>query len=161
MHERNPILELARACMEKSSGDPKGAAKLMRQKIDRNARLRDALLEPLVDAAIWQAIRRVLRATRQRCAGIPTDPGINGIRGVAEYVERCLLDFPLASGMQLRHATRKELAESVANYEGLAAGNAFQARWLGRILALLPDDQTRVEDVVSEEEAQRIREESV
>lgn len=60
------------------------------------------------------------------------------------------LDWPVRDGVPLRNATRATLDESSRNYLVHAKTYTARGRLLGEISKRLPDDQTRVADVLSE-----------
>jgi hypothetical protein len=106
----------------------------MRLRIDEDSELRDAILAPLIDGAIWDLIRAA--AHRTRSAWVQTDEAIAGATNAAIRLRAAaasLYEWPLPGGMQLGKASREQVAEGAALYEQNASRNAARAKWLRAI----------------------------
>jgi len=151
---RSEINQTAKACLERAKGDWHSAARRMKRAVNADAKLKRLLLDPMIDAAIWQAIKLAGRnGRRQIMAGVNPD-NTNGLDLMAAAErERHLLDFTLRNGLKLRDAKRPDVIEAADFYAVSASTQALRGRWLYAIGARLPDDEKAVGDVCTEEAA--------
>ena len=156
MKSSNPTLDhIAALCLENAEGEWQTAALAMRVEIDSNLELREELLAPLISGAIWDRIRKAARNDRRKC--LQPNVGEDNTDGLKAMARRTLLDFPLREGTRLGDATRPEVAEAADWYGVLAKTNGTNATWLKSVARALPDDEKTVSDVLSEDQARRLR----
>lgn len=153
----------AREALEKAGGDWSKAAKIFRGWLDNDRGLYNDLTLPLVDKAIWAAIRLA--------AGGPRRPiwerGKNPVKfdwpdakpdrarkdgALAMVAETHLMMFPLQGGLVLGDATRPQVTESCEMYGKMAAGNAVKARWLSLVASKLRGDTKTVAQQLKEQD---------
>jgi hypothetical protein len=79
--------------------------------------------------------------------------------GTVRVIAASILDMPLADGTKLRDATRFEVVEAAERYRNLSSTMAHRARWLEAIAERVPDGR-RIGDVLTDDAAQRIYEET-
>lgn len=70
------------------------------------------------------------------------------------------LKFPLAGGIPLGDAVADDLRRQIDFHSAMEAGNARQKRWHEKILKRLPDDETPVGKVLTEQELADLHEEA-
>ncbi len=57
---------MAQQCLRQAGADKAKATELLRKRVEANAELKSALVEPLIDRAVAEAINRVARKTRSK-----------------------------------------------------------------------------------------------
>ena len=148
------INEMAQACLERAKGDWHSAARRMKRAVNADEKLKRLLLEPLIDVAIWEAVRLAGRQTRSKIMRGASPDNTNGLELMASATrDRCLLDFTLRNGLKLRDAHRPDVIEAADHYAVNSITMGIRGRWLHAIVRRLPDDQKSVGDVCTEEAA--------
>lgn len=131
---------IARKCLAAAYGDRVKAAADLKSKMRYDHALRDAVLEPYEESAVWEMIR--IAALSERTAIIAANMGkderIEGLQAMAEENARSFLDWPLSCGKFLGDALRVEVEAEAALYRRQARSEIVRARWLDKIAALLP-----------------------
>jgi hypothetical protein len=155
MRETNRLNRIAAECLRESDGDWEAAALAMRKQIDSKPRLRTELMKPLIAGAIWDRIRFAAHEDRKKC--LRPDAGEDNTDGLEAMARRTLLDFQLRGGTRLGDATRPEVTEAADWYGTLARTNGANAAWLKSVARALPDDEKLVSDVLTEDQARRLR----
>jgi hypothetical protein len=121
--------------------DVQKATAHMLASVRASRKLRDALTEPLLRSACYDAIRAAYRRERRV---IWTAPGYDASQGAdraVSYAQASLLDFRLPHGTRLGDATRADIAEAEGLYRAQADDMAHKGRWLALIAQGLPADQ--------------------
>jgi len=139
------IHEKAMEALRETQGDRVKAAALFRQWVEEDEALYRELLEPLVNDAIWQAIRlagRVMRTEVWSVQPLPSERGprgsVAGLVAMAETRMQSLLDdFRLPSGIALGDATIEHVVAAAMFYHGQARGNKVKARFLDLVGAAM------------------------
>lgn len=143
------------------------AAKMFRRWLDNDTKLYKELAEPMIDKAIWAAIRAAAYADRVTIIGSVKSPGrFEWPEGkpdraakdgtLALVAETHLMMFPLQGGLVLGDATRPEVQETRELYEKMAAGNAVKGRWLALVCSKLPSDTKTVAKQLKEEDLRKL-----
>jgi hypothetical protein len=158
----------AREALEKAKGDWPKAAKLFRGWIDNDRGLYEALVLPMIDKAIWTAVRHAARDIREPI----WERGKNPARfdwpdakpdrakkdgALAMVAETHLMMFPLQGGLVLGDATRSQVTESREMYGRFASGNLAKERWLALIEAKLKGDTKTVAMQLKEEDLRKLQ----
>lgn len=158
-HDRSRarVRQVADECIEEVGGDWTAAADRFRQRLDSDRELYDELVAPLIEGAIWDAIRGASSRQRRRfCEESAPAHGSEGAEALARANERDLLDYPLTGGVRLGDATRDVLIEQIALHRAQARGNLIAATWLRKIADVLKDDE-RVGDRFDHERLAKLR----
>lgn len=142
------ITSTAREALTQAEGDWALAAQIMREWVEEDAELREALTEPLLAKAIWAAISSCARtdrtkfhahATATHADRTTTDDGLTLLAN--DHFDSLLL-FPLRGGKPLGQATREEVLESAEFYLAQAKTNAIRGRWLNAVAARMNESKT-------------------
>lgn len=147
------ISDVARESLDTADGDWKVAAGLMRDRVSEDAALRDVLFAPLMDSAIWTAIRTEALATRRayHVAGLRNHADRNvaddGIARLAESNALSLLDFPLRGGLRLGDATHAEVMEAAVDYLKRGRTIMVRGKWLMAVAHIIASGGTVAEKV--------------
>lgn len=166
----NPVQERAIVALRAVDGDRQKAAQLFRQWVEEDKALFEQLLHPLLDQAIWNAIRQATRTARKDAwendcdltiAPLPSEmsraDSVAGLEAMAETTAHSLLDsFPLPSGKWLGDATRDEMLEAITFYHKQAHGNKVKAVFLEMVLKAM-GNAARVRDRVDEQRVRALR----
>jgi len=152
------VLEKAREAMDRSKGDREAAKRLLRKWVDDDAKVRSALIAPLIDGAIDQAIRNAchgIRAALITRADRGTVPDDVGLRIRAMHNLEGLLSYPLPGPHQnkcLGEAVKAEIAEAANYHAGQRRGHGAKERWFRLIHQALKDSQKPVKRQLSNED---------
>lgn len=150
------VRSIAREVLEEADGNWEKAARLFRLRLDKDSALYRAIVEPLIQGAIWQHIRSVAHSDRAHVWHRAPKPDRNIADGgqvrAARLVAARLMDFTLWGGRRLGDATRPELVEVIEKYESDAKANGERARWLTLVAERLKDDKTTVAKALKEKD---------
>lgn len=149
----DPVADAARSAMDRAKGDLTAAAVAMEAAVRQDAKLREALTEPLLAGACMDAVRRIMHERRRSIWSGPKDSGIVGrtppavdVAGqasrVAQLAAGTLLMFPLPGGKRLAEATRDDVTKAAGFYDAQAKDMGVKARWLSLIAQSIPADKT-------------------
>ena len=152
---KQTLNQIATQCLDEAEGDWQAAATAMRAEIDSDEVLSAELLRPLISGAIWDLIRHAAHRDRKKC--LQPDAGEDNTDGLKAMARRTLLDFQLRDGKRLGDATRPDVIQAADWYGVLARTNGINATWLSAIVKKLPDDEKLVSDVLTEEQARKLR----
>lgn len=149
------LYSLVMAAYREAGGDiPRARAKLLRT-LSKDK----ALLASIIDAALSVAISSGLNnvATKYRASIIKVneaqqDVAENRSRVIAlsTGLSAAYMDWPLATGVKLRSATRADLVENINRYSAQASSLNTRAAWLHLVLQALPDDNITVGERLTE-----------
>jgi len=150
------VLEKAREAMDRSKGDREAAKRLMRTWVDGDAKVRSALIDPLIDGAIDQAIRNACAADRNALIA-RRDPGTVpddvGLRMRARFNLEGLYAFQLpGQNKPLGEAVKADIAEAANYHAGQRQGHGVKERWFRMIHQALKDSQKPVKRQLSHED---------
>lgn len=150
---RPPTLQaLARQHLEANDGFVDQATEsLVDFLIEDEASLR-VTIRQIVEEAAASAVGRAMRSDRAAImAGLSrsASAGRAAVAALAGGIAKSLLDFPLAGGIALRHATRPQVEDQARLYEAAAEDMGVKGRWLRAIAAQL-DDRREVGEVFDE-----------
>lgn len=137
INPKRTLLDAARDCIEQAKGDRYKAAKLFRREVDEDGGLRRELIEPLLEKACWEQIRRVAHVDRKPYWSSTVKTGndnTSGIASVAKKHAQDWLSYPLSCGKVLGDANRDEVDAERALHEMNARTNAVRARFYGKIV---------------------------
>lgn len=163
------VAEAAKRALDDAEGDVQvGTAKLEGwARLD--PALREALTEPLISGACYDAVRAQVRTARKTVWSPPRTA--SGPAATPEAKERQtarvhqlaagnLLMFPLPGGKPLRDATRKEIGEAADFYEQQSEDMACKGRWLRLVAQSLTGKKTAGE-VLSDERLRELQAEAL
>lgn len=153
------IQDIAAAELAAANGDVQRAAQTMADKVRADRMLRDALTEPLIEGACYDAIRALARHERSAVWNAPSNGGGQGrpapiLRAVPPGADRQrermaaqlevggLMDFRLPGFKLLRDATREEIIEAATFYAAQSRDMRAKALWLSAVAAELKPGQT-------------------
>lgn len=137
INPKRTLLDVARQCLEDAKNDRLKASKLFRREIDEDGDLRRELIEPLLDKACWDQIRKVAHTDRKpywASVGHQANAdNTDGVQHVAQEHARDWLSYPLSCGKVLGDANRDEVLAEQSMHDMHARQNAIRARFYGKI----------------------------
>jgi len=154
--------EVAVIFLAKAKGDVAKATRAMTEKVREDAALFRVLMDPLVEQAVYDAIRAVCRADRRRIWNAPTvhaDDPATRVRALSSGTAATLLNMPLPGGKRLGLATRAEVSEAAEFYLRQASNMSAKGQWLRLIAQAVPDGVT-VKSVITEARLNELRQEA-
>lgn len=161
--ERNLVTEAAKRALEDADGDVAKATRMMEDAVKSSRSLRDALTEPLIKLACYDAVRSASADQRRKSWKPPTEqwvPGkVTGSGRVVQLSKATLLMFPLPGGKALQDAKASDLSAAQSFYQGQSADMAHKARWLQLVAQSIPDGKT-VGEVLSDKRLRELQEEA-
>ncbi len=122
-------------------------------------------LVSVLDALLYSVVRDVRRAFRISYFQSPSvpqrDPGgaKRRLKGVARDNEKSWLDYPLSCGVNLGKARRPQVRAQVEVHHKNEISNAVKKRLFAAVLRQLPDDKKQVEEVLTSEEIEQLKQE--
>jgi len=146
----------AAEALAQAGGDRVKAARLLREWVEQDQKLKFAVLDSALDQAIWRLIRHV--ADLQRDSAWRGRVGIDdpsGLALVAASNLRSLYDYslPLFEGARLGDATRRMLDRCFGYHQKLTRSHGSRAAFFDAVRERLPDDEkTTVREVWKEKE---------
>lgn len=148
----DPVAEAAAEALRTAKGDVHKASTVLEKRVRKEPDLREALTEPLIASACFDAVRAVCRKQRRIVWSPPTSPASAsaGQDRVVHLAAGTLMMFPLPGGKRLGDATREDVAAAGQFYAAQSADMAHKARWLQLVAQSLPDKK-KVRDVLSDE----------
>lgn len=162
--ETDPVAEVAQQALQHTNGDVKAATAFLEDAVRKDFRLREALTEPLIAQACYDAIRKQSGAERR---GVWKPPGEKIVKGPTQNSARVvklaagnLLMFPLPGGQKLGEATRADITKAADFYEKQSADMAGKARWL-RLVAQSLTGKKSVSQVLSDERLRELQTEAL
>lgn len=145
-HNKDPVAEAAKQALDAANGDVQIATKAFEHTIRNERDLRDALVDPLIATACYDAIRKICHTERRQVWKPPVEklvPGkVTGSARVVQLAAGNLLMFPLPGGKKLGEATRQEISDAAGFYSQQAGDMSHKARWLQLIAQSVPSDKT-------------------
>lgn len=166
--EPNIVAEAAKHALNDADGDAQAATKLMEGWVREDAKLREALTEPLIAGACYDAVRAQVRTDRAtvwtppRTASGPTataEAKAGQSSRVVSLAKGNLLMFPLPGGKALKDATRKEISDAADFYEKQADDMGVKARWL-RLVAQSITGKKSVGEVLDDDRLRELQTEA-
>lgn len=156
------ISEEAAKALEESGGDLHRAVALFEGRVRARRELRDALMEPLIRSACYNAIRWVIR-TQRAVIWRSSQPSSSEAKGkvitLARATREALMDFVLPGGRTLREARGQEVSQAAEFYRLQATNMGHKARWLHLIAESVPPDE-KVVTVLSEDRLRELKAEA-
>lgn len=143
-------------------GDPVKAVDRLEKRVRSNRALRDALTDPLIRDACYNAIRIVMRGERRaiwHSGSLTPEQNGNRVVALAAGISASLFDFILPGGKRLRDATGEEIAGAADFYDKQARDMAHKARWLQLVGQSVPGGK-KAGDVLTEERLGELRAEA-
>lgn len=154
-----PLSALAAEALLASGGDTSAAAKVL---------LRELLLKHpeyyawRADLAMSAWAKDQIRSARTECrsriemsASTPTRDGTLSASTV-QSLALAYMHWPVYGRVLLKDATKGEIDMAVQKYRNDASTYQRRAKWLSAVAAKLPDDDTRVSDVLDEAAVARL-----
>lgn len=147
------IAKIAKDSLDATGGgDVQAATKHMAARIRADRALRDALTDPLIDVACYDAVSGVIRKERRvvwMAPEVTSDTGARIIQ-LASGNAASLMDFPLPGGKKLGDATRAEVSAAAEFYRRQAVDMSSKAVWLRFVAQSVPENQRVSEAMTSE-----------
>lgn len=159
MTRTDPIAAAAAEALAAADGDAAKATKLMAEAVRADGDLRDALTEPLINGACYDAIRKQCQAQRRHIWTAPNYTTSGNGQRVGALAAGNLLMFPLPGGMRLGEATRVEIADAAGFYQRQADDMALKGRWLTLVAQSVPYGK-KVAEVLTNERLSDLRDEA-
>jgi hypothetical protein len=151
------VAEAARRALEDADGDVRTAAEMLERAVRMESPLRDALTDPLISGACWQAVSQQHRERRRQIWNTPKPVPVATAKQTAEQSARVvqlaagtLSMFPLPGGKRLSEATRSEVVAASDFYAQRASDAGHKARWLQLVAQSIPDGK-KAGDVLTDE----------
>lgn len=151
------VAEAARRALEDADGDVRTAAEMLERAVRMESPLRDALTDPLISGACWQAVSQQHRERRRQVWNSPKPVPTATAKQTAEQTARVvqlaagtLSMFPLPGGKRLAEATRSEVVAAADFYAQRSTDAGHKARWLQLVAQSIPDGKT-AGDVLTDE----------
>jgi len=159
----DPVREAAKAALDASDGDVRSATIVLERAVRNDRMLRDALTEPLIASACYDAIRNACQTERRKIWEPSKEKlvktRVTGAHRVVQLAAGNLLTFPLPGGKKLREATRADISKAADFYASQSDDMAVKARWLRLVLQSVPDGK-KVGDVLSDERLRELQREA-
>lgn len=155
IYKVNPVMQAAREVLEEANGEWVEAAKIFRARLDNDQKLRAILLEPLLDKAIWAAIRGVDATYRKQLdhnLSLNNERTTEGLQAIASDNYESYYDYPLTGGVKLGDANRDEIKDAMLLHRLYKTSNAIKETWFALILKKMKKPLDIVRDVMSAED---------
>jgi hypothetical protein len=157
-------LSKAREALEESGGDWERAARQLREQAEVEIELREDLLMPLLDNAVWQAIRQAASTERQWIwRGKTQQEGeakaTTGLTLLGKANATSVYDYPLPAmgGLRLGAANYAHLDRCIGFHSVYEASHAKRRKLFQQIRERLPEDEAiTVRDIWQEDDLCRI-----
>lgn len=150
------IRDLARMLLDRHDGMKDPAKEEFIAILNENDSLFDKLISDVMDESAEASVRTQMLATRRAIiASANASANANGrarVASLASGIRHSLLDLPLSSGRKLRDAERDEVDAQATRFELMSSTMMHQARFLRRIIGMVPAGVT-VGEVISEARA--------
>lgn len=162
--KQETVAIVAREILEKAGGDVRKATELMERRVRESRALRDALTEPLIAAACYDAVSAQLRKARHKVWNPPVYSGSTGEpQGQRSRVEALaqsnLMMFQLPGGKPIAKATLTELLEASEFWTKQGRDMMHKGRWLSLVAARVPADKY-VADALTEDDLRSLKAEA-
>ena len=138
-------IKRAMEALKETDGDWEEAAELMREWVDEERELYEAIVEPFIDKGIWDAIRNAASIERKYIWGKATsDDKADGLHALAESNRRSMMQTPMPNmrGKLVGDATKGEHLQAAGFYGVRRHSFAVRQKWHTLIAGALPDDKT-------------------
>lgn len=160
------VAEAARSALEDADGDVRTAAEMLERAVRAKSPLRDALTDPLISGACWQAVSQQHRERRRQIWNAPKAMAIAPVKSggaqdkarVVQLAVGTLSMFPLPGGKRLADATRAEIVAAADFYAQRAQDAGHKARWLQLVAQSIPDGKI-AGDVLTDERLAELQQE--
>jgi hypothetical protein len=146
--------QVVRETYERYDGDLEKIRSYLTGRLKNDVKLRAAVVEHELAAAIREGVNRVRQHTRR---SIITNVARNGRSGrdnvlaLASATNLVMMNFPIVGGKKLQDATRAEVADTAEHYATMAATHNQRARWFRAIAQAMPDEKMTVADALTED----------
>lgn len=153
---RQIVRRAADQALSEASGEVLRAKAIMSEMARTTQALRDALVEPWIDQAAYEAVREVSRDRRgviwdsqRRATPASLVSDADKIVLLANSNAQALMDFPLPGGKRLGDAIAEEVRTAAGFYYRQAGNMMAKGRWLAKIAVSVPDGK-RVSEALDE-----------
>lgn len=151
------LTKLAQDALQECNGDRVAALQLLRGWINNDRQLYDHLIEPMIDDACAEALRKVDKNNRSALRAIVRTPNPDrGAAGIIALVAQTLHEFPLPGGKRLGDATPADVLDAVCYYREREGFMRREARWYELIHEAMQGGSC-VEKVLSHDALARLR----
>ena len=144
MEQIDTVAAAARMALSKHSGNAVMAARELGAMVDRDAKLKAALLEPLMQYACTQAVNKQIHENRDK-SWTPRDIArthVSDADRVSALAAGTLMMFPLPGGKMLGESKREDISIAVDFYHKQSVDMGHKARWLRLVSQSLPDGKS-------------------
>lgn len=153
MSEHDARLTAAYVAMQEAKDDAEEAGRILVSKAKDNRKLYKKFMDPHLEGACWEFVRRVCRAERRaiiEAAAYDGDGERESMEGLA--FSNGLLDFPLPipGFPRLGDCEREQVALAAQYYESHAKDMGRKGKWL-RLVGQHLTEGARVKDVMSKD----------
>lgn len=159
----DPVALAAQEAMKEGGGDVQKASRLLEAAVRKNRDLRDALTDPLLANACYDAVRKVCIVERRAIWKPPVEKRVasivTGAKRVVQLAAGNLLTFPLPGGKKLGEATRAEISKAAEFYRSQSADMQSKAKWLQLVAQSIPEDKT-AGDVLTDKRLRELQKEA-
>lgn len=145
---------MARVALEACGNSVPRAVEMLTADLMADPVMLQKSLTEIVSTAAAQLVSRDIHQQRRAIQTGATRPNISGkvvTDSMAESTLRSYMDWPLASGIRLRNATRDLVEKQRDIHSGIARDNNCHARWFAAIALAMPDRGT-VGEVLTEDQ---------
>lgn len=162
--KESKVALVAAEVLKEADGDVRKATEMMERRVRENRALRDALTEPLIAAACYDAVRGQIRALRKQVWTPPVYSGASGApevqrSRVTALAQSNLMMFSLPGGKPIARATLAELLKASEFYTEQGRDMVHKGRWLALVAARVPADKF-VADALTEDDLRALKEEA-
>lgn len=130
--EEDTAYRAAAKALEDASGDQGRAISILSDRVRRDTALKQAILDPLIEYACGNAIRKAIQDGRSKVWNAPTKAA-NDRQRLAVLAASNLMIFPLPGGKLLKDATKAELIDASGFYAKQSKDMAAKSRWLALV----------------------------
>lgn len=135
------LAELARQALADAGGDVAKATAALSNALIADRDLLRGIVRAAIKSAVQTHVQGAMRQERQaivRASRIGPDASLR----MARFVARSLLDMPLAGGLKLRDANKKQVLEQAEIYRRQGSDMLRKSKWLRAVAKALPDGKT-------------------
>jgi hypothetical protein len=160
---RDEVADAATAALEGANGNVIDAAKALETRVRNERKLRDALTDPLIANACYDAVRSQCHVQRRKIWTPPAEKlvksKVEGAHRVVQLASGTLLMFPLPGGKPLGQATREEITAAAERYGSQSKDMGEKARWLQLIAQSIPANK-KAGEVLTEKRLRELQKEA-
>lgn len=153
------INTVAREAYFSADEDPEAASALMQSWIFADEKLRERIVDPIINLTCRQSLDAIVRATRPGMRAGATEPSETLLTGIRKAAQRDLMQFPVKINGQwsrLGLCQKSDLLPLAEEREKSARTLKQDAKWFRLIAAELKSEQ-RVEDALKNADLEQLQ----